>query len=171
MKDTRLSAVIATEALGANQDTKMETKDLSYPYLTCELGGGMMMSYHRRINMSGHEVKPLAICKLGSGSNLPGYYMYHGGTNPYNPKHTMGETQASPVTNYNDVPHMTYDFQTLLGEMGQPNWTAWHESRLLHQFLADWGDKLSQMDVDSLDRKSTRLNSSHIATSRMPSSA
>ncbi len=150
MKDTRLSAVIATEALGANQDTKMETKDLSYPYLTCELGGGMMMSYHRRINMSGHEVKPLAICKLGSGSNLPGYYMYHGGTNPYNPKHTMGETQASPVTNYNDVPHMTYDFQTLLGEMGQPNWTAWHESRLLHQFLADWGDKLSQMDVDSL---------------------
>ena len=150
MKDTRLSAVIATEALGTNQDTKMETKDLSYPYLTCELGGGMMMSYHRRINMSGREVKPLAICKLGSGSNLPGYYMYHGGTNPYNPKHTMGETQASPVTNYNDVPHMTYDFQTLLGEMGQPNWTAWHESRLLHQFLADWGDKLSQMDVDSL---------------------
>ena len=150
MKDTRLSAVIATEALGTNQDTEMETKDLSYPYLTCELGGGMMMSYHRRINMSGREVKPLAICKLGSGSNLPGYYMYHGGTNPYNPKHTMGETQASPVTNYNDVPHMTYDFQTLLGEMGQPNWTAWHESRLLHQFLADWGDKLSQMDVDSL---------------------
>lgn len=150
MKDTRLSAVIATEALGTNQDTKMETKDLSYPYLTCELGGGMMPSYHRRINMSGNEVKPLAICKLGSGSNLPGYYMYHGGTNPYNPKHTMAETQATSVTNYNDMPHITYDFQAPLGEMGQPNWTAWHESRLLHQFLADWGDTLSQMDVDTL---------------------
>ena len=156
MKDTRLSAVIATEALGANQDTKMEAKDLSYPYLTCELGGGMMPSYHRRINMSGREVKPLAICKLGSGSNLPGYYMYHGGTNPYNPKHTMAETQATKVTNYNDMPHMTYDFQTLLGEMGQPNSVSWNESRLLHQFLADWGPILSQMDVDTLSEHYSR---------------
>ncbi len=156
MKDTRLSAVIATEALGKNQDTQMEAKDLSYPYLTCELGGGMMPSYHRRINMSGKEVKPLAICKLGSGSNLPGYYMYHGGTNPYNPKHTMAETQATAVTNYNDMPHMSYDFQASLGEMGQPNWTAWHESRLLHQFLADWGEELSQMDVDTLSNHYAR---------------
>ena len=156
MKDTRLSAVIATEALGTNQDTQMEAKDLSYPYLTCELGGGMMPSYHRRINMSGKEVKPLAICKLGSGSNLPGYYMYHGGTNPYNPKHTMAETQATAVTNYNDMPHMSYDFQAPLGEMGQPNWTAWHESRLLHQFLADWGEELSLMDVDTLSNHYAR---------------
>ena len=150
MKDTRLSAVIATEALGANQDTKMEGKDLSYPYLTCELGGGMMQAYHRRINMSGREVKPLAICKLGSGSNLPGYYMYHGGTNPYSPLHTMAETQASAVTNYNDMPHMSYDFQTILGEMGQPNAVSWNESRLLHEFLKQWGAELSQMDVDTL---------------------
>ena len=89
----------------------METSDLSYPYLTCELGGGMMPAYHRRINMSGKEIKPLAICKLGSGSNLPGYYMYHGGTNPYCKEHTMAETQASPVTNYNDMPQTSYDFQ------------------------------------------------------------
>ena len=159
MKDTRLSAVIATEALGKNQDTQMEAKDLSYPYLTCELGGGMMPSYHRRINMSGREVKPLAICKLGSGSNLPGYYMYHGGTNPYNPKHTMAETQATAVTNYNDMPHMSYDFQTLLGEMGQPNPISWNESRLLHQFLADWGEELSQMDVDTLSDHYARRGS------------
>jgi len=150
MKDTRLSAVIATEALGANQDTRMESKDLSYPYLTCELGGGMMPAYHRRINMSGREVKPLAVCKLGSGSNLPGYYMYHGGTNPYNPRHTMAETQASAVTNYNDMPHISYDFQTILGEMGQPNAVSWNESRLLHEFLKQWGPELSQMDVDTL---------------------
>ena len=159
MKDTRLSAVIATEALGKNQTTEMSTTDRSYPYLTCELGGGMMPSYHRRIRMTGKEVKPLAICKLGSGSNLPGYYMYHGGTNPYNPRHTMAETQASPVTNYNDMPHISYDFQTLLGEMGQPNPVSWHESRLLHQFLADWGDQLSQMDVDTLSDHYARRGS------------
>ena len=75
MKDTRISGVIATETFGTSQDTKMEAKELQYPYLTCELGGGMTPSYHRRINMSGREPLPLAICKVGSGSNLPGYYM------------------------------------------------------------------------------------------------
>lgn len=167
-RDSRLSSVIATEALGTDQDTRMERQDLQYPYLTCELGGGMMPSYHRRINISGHEIQPLAICKLGSGSNLPGYYMYHGGSNPtYNaftsasnssaasPRY-LAETQASAVTNYNDMPLINYDFQAPLGEMGQPNLTAWHESRWLHQFLADWGEELATMPVDSLSPQYAR---------------
>jgi hypothetical protein len=45
---------------------------------------------------------------------------------------------------------MSYDFQTILGEMGQPNAVSWNESRLLHEFLKQWGAELSQMDVDSL---------------------
>lgn len=149
-KDTRVSSVIATETFGTNQDTKMEKKDLQYPYFTCELGGGMMPSYHRRINISGNEAFPLAICKVGSGSNLPGYYMYHGGTNPYCEEHTMAELQNSPVTNYNDMPYMTYDFQSPLGEMGQVNENAYHQTRWFHQFLKDWGEELSMLDVDSL---------------------
>lgn len=158
MKDTRVSGVIATETFGTNQDTKMEAKDLQYPYLTCELGGGMMPSYHRRINISGNEALPLAICKLGSGSNLPGYYMYHGGTNPTSSlphregrgESTLAETQATDVTNYNDMPYMTYDFQCPLGEMGQPNEKSFHQTRWLHQFLADWGEELSLANVDTL---------------------
>ena len=157
MKEQRINANIATETfskkeLTDNEDSSLFTlhSSLTYPYLTCELGGGMMPSYHRRINMSGNEAMPLAICKLGSGSNLPGYYMYHGGTNPYCAEHTMAETQATKVTNYNDMPYMSYDFQAPLGEMGQPNLNAFHQTRLLHQFLADWGEMLSQMDVDSL---------------------
>ncbi len=160
MKDTRVSAVIATETFGTNQDTKMEKKDLSYPYLTCELGGGMMPSYHRRINMTGNEALPLAICKVGSGSNLPGYYMYHGGTNPVpNPSlgiTTWAETQNSPVTNYNDMPVMNYDFQSQLGEFGQPNYNAFHQTRLFHQFLADWGNELALMPVDTLSKHYAR---------------
>ncbi len=159
MKNTRLSAVIATETFGTNQDTHMESSDLQYPYLTCELGGGMMPSYHRRINMSGREAKPLAICKLGSGSNLPGYYMYHGGTNPYSPLHSMAETQNSRTTNHNDMPLMSYDFQSPLGEMGQPLPEAYHSTRLLHQMLADWGSELSQMDIDTLSDHYSRRGS------------
>ncbi len=160
MKDNRMSSVIATETFSKDELSDKGAEDsaagLSYPYLTCELGGGMMPSYHRRINMSGREAMPLCVCKLGSGSNLPGYYMYHGGTNPLSPLHTMAETQASTVTNYNDMPIMSYDFQTILGEMGQPNPAAWHETRWVHQFLADWGAELSQMDVDTLSEHYAR---------------
>ena len=159
MKEQRINANIATETFSKSELTSEESEGegrLTYPYLTCELGGGMMPAYHRRINMSGNEAMPLAICKLGSGSNLPGYYMYHGGTNPYCAEHTMAETQAAKVTNYNDMPYMTYDFQAPLGEMGQPNLNAFHQTRLLHQFLADWGDMLSQMDVDSISEHYAR---------------
>ena len=82
--------------------------------------------------------------------------MYHGGTNPYNPAHTMAETQKTAVTNYNDMPYMTYDFQCPLGEMGQPNDIAFHQTRFLHQFLADWGEELSQMKVDTLSEHYSR---------------
>ncbi len=160
-KDNRMSGAIATETFSAEElkeivNGKSSNSKLIYPYLTCELGGGMMPSYHRRVNISGNEAMPLAICKLGSGSNLPGYYMYHGGTNPYNPVHTMAETQKTAVTNYNDMPYMTYDFQCPLGEMGQPNDIAFHQTRFLHQFLADWGEELSQMGVDTLSEHYAR---------------
>lgn len=149
-KDKRMSGVIATDQFSADQLSTNNGSENQYPYLTCELGGGMMPSYHRRLNMSGNEAMPLAICKLGSGSNLPGYYMYHGGTNDFNPDHTMAECQASLTINYNDLPYMTYDFQAPLGEVGQPNPNSYHQTRWLHQFLADWGGELALMPVDSL---------------------
>ena len=96
-KDNRMSGAIATETFSADELKETENSKLTYPYLTCELGGGMMPSYHRRINISGNEAMPLAICKLGSGSNLPGYYMYHGGTNPYNLAHTGEELSQMDV--------------------------------------------------------------------------
>lgn len=150
MQESRLSSVIATEIFGRNQSTEMNRQDLAYPYFTCELGGGMSVSYLRRLNMSGREAMPLCICKLGSGSNLPGYYMYHGGTHPYNPAHTMAETMNSRETNYNDLPVMTYDYQTILGEMGRPDPNSWNETRWVHQFLADFGPELSSMTVDTM---------------------
>lgn len=159
MRDKRMSSAIATETFSKeelSEDSPSLSSKLSYPYFTCELGGGMMPAYHRRININGKELKPLVICKLGSGSNLPGYYMYHGGTNPYNPLHTMGETQASPGTNHNDLPHMTYDFQAPLGEVGQVFETPFHEGRFIHQMLTDWGSELLQMNVDSLSRHYAR---------------
>jgi hypothetical protein len=115
-----------------------------YPYLTCEIGGGMMSSYHRRILINPEDVLSTTLVKLGSGSTLPGYYMYHGGTNPEGKLSTLMENQATATTNYNDMPVKNYDFQAPLGEFGQLR-PQYHLLRRLHLFLADYGAGLARM--------------------------
>jgi hypothetical protein len=139
----RRSTVIATEQLGVQSE--METReDAEYPYFTCELGGGMMPSYHRRINIAPMDIYALALVKIGSGSNLPGYYMYHGGTNPDGKLTYLNELQATPMTNYNDLPVKSYDFQAPVGEAGQIN-EHYYLLRDLHLFLHNFGETLSVM--------------------------
>lgn len=149
-KQTRLSANIATETFGTHQSTVMEHSDLAYPYFTCELGGGMQTAYHRRVHIFDRDALALCVTKVGSGSNLPGYYMYHGGTNPESTRadgatHSMGEMQDSKTTAHNDVCYKSYDFQAPLGEMGQTN-VSYHNTRVFHQMLQDWGGLMRDMD-------------------------
>ncbi|WP_321437460.1 beta-galactosidase [uncultured Bacteroides sp.] len=139
----RGSTVIATEQLPKQSD-KDDRGDMAYPYLTCELGGGMMPSYHRRISIAPMDVYSMALVRVGSGSNLPGYYMYHGGTNPEGELSTLNEKQASNYTYWNDLPVKSYDFQAPLGEFGQIN-GQYHLLRRLHLFLHDFGSELTTM--------------------------
>jgi hypothetical protein len=141
----RSSTVIATEML-PKQAEKDNAGDWSYPYLTCELGGGMMPSYHRRIAIDPMDIYAMALVKVGSGSNLPGYYMYHGGTNPEGENTTLNERQNSKLTNNNDLPEKSYDFQAPLGEFGQIN-PQYHLLRRLHLFLHDFGGDLTRMNA------------------------
>lgn len=106
-----------------------------------------MPSYHRRIRIEPLDIYAMSLVKIGSGSNLPGYYMYHGGTNPMGKFHTMNEKQDTRYMNHNDLPAVTYDFQTPLAQFGQIN-GHYHWLRRTHQFLADFGDALSHMDLN-----------------------
>ena len=143
-KAFRSSTAIATEQLG-DQKEKLNEGDEQYPYFTCELGGGMMTAYHRRPYVYPEDAYSMAIVKLGSGSNLLGYYMYHGGTNP-DGKTWLNEMQRTPATNYNDMPVKTYDFQAPLGEFGQYN-PHYFMLRKIHLFMQDWGDILAPMEA------------------------
>jgi hypothetical protein len=87
----------------------------------------------------------LAVVKLGSGSNLLGYYMYHGGTNPEGENY-LNESQRSPATNYNDMPVKNYDFQAPLGEFGQ-TYPHYYTLRKLHLFMQDFGELLAPMEA------------------------
>ena len=143
-KAFRSSTAIATEQLG-EQKERLNKGDEQYPYFTCELGGGMMTAYHRRPYIYPEDAYSMAVVKLGSGSNLLGYYMYHGGTNPEGVTY-LNETQRTIATNYNDLPVKTYDFQAPLNEFGQKN-PQYYLLRKLHLFMQDWGDVLAPMEA------------------------
>ncbi|MBC8136150.1 MAG: beta-galactosidase [Fibrella sp.] len=140
-RTVRADVSVATDQLGVREIGE-EPENRYYPYFACEIGGGMMPSYHRRIRIAPADITALALAKIGSGNNLQGYYMYHGGTNPEAKLTTLQESQA---TNYwNDLPVKTYDFQAPLGEFGQVR-PHYHSLRCLHQFLRDFGPALSTM--------------------------
>ena len=146
-KAFRSSTAIGTDLLG-KQDESVSKGDGDYPYFTCELGGGMATAYHRRPYIYTDDTYAMALVKLGSGSNLLGYYMYHGGTNPESTTGiTLNETQHTLGTANNDLPTMTYDFQAPLGEFGQ-TYPHYYRLRPLHIFMQDYGELLAPMEAE-----------------------
>ncbi|MEU6348485.1 beta-galactosidase [Streptomyces sp. NPDC047072] len=114
-----------------------------FPWATCELGGGMAVSYHRRPYVDPDDIGALGLTKIGCGSVWQGYYMFHGGTNPAGELTTLQESHATGYPN--DLPVLTYDFQAPLGEYGQYRRT-YHELRLQHLLLADFGHLIAPME-------------------------
>ncbi|NLO09536.1 MAG: beta-galactosidase [Clostridiales bacterium] len=113
-----------------------------FPYLTAELGGGLQVTAHRRPVAKAADIGAMSLVKLGSGVNLIGYYMYHGGTNP---KGKLTTLQESKATGYpNDVPEVSYDFRAPIREYGQISET-FKEIKLLSMFLQDFGTELCNM--------------------------
>lgn len=137
----RIDTNIANDQLGQREAGDEEDAG-QYPYLTCEIGGGMADSYHRRVLTTPADIEAIVMQKLGSGSTLPGYYVFHGGTNPEGIQSTLQESQATGY--FNDLPVKTYDFQAALGEYGQVR-PHYHLLRRLHLFLGDFGSKLATM--------------------------
>ena len=108
-----------------------------YPFFLAEAGGGMHVSYHRRPVVTTDDVAACALVQVGSGANLYGYYMYHGGTNP---GRGLQETQATRYPN--DVAELGYDFRAPQGQYGQLR-ASYGRLRTLHSFLAAFGDELA----------------------------
>ena len=82
--------------------------------------------------------------KLGSGCNLLGYYMYHGGTNPDGKLTTLQETKATGYPN--DLPVKNYDFRAPIREFGDVSDT-YRELKLLSYFVHDYGEDLCSLDA------------------------
>lgn len=121
-----------------------------YPFATCELGGGIQVTHHRRPVISGMDIYAVALVKLGDGNNLPGYYMYHGGTNKVGKLSTLQESRATGYPN--DYPVLSYDFQAAVSEFGEIR-EQYRLLNLLHLFLQDFQEEFAPMAA--VDAKET----------------
>lgn len=115
-----------------------------YPYACCEIGGGTQDTYFQRNPVPPEAVEGLAFMNLAGGANIIGYYMYHGGTNPFGRHGFMNEYT---------VPRRSYDFQAPIREFGQIA-PSYRSLRLLHTFLSDFGALLAPMQVSLPDNAS-----------------
>lgn len=112
-----------------------------YPYLTAELGGGLQVTYKRRPVAQGKDISAMSLAKLGSGCNLLGYYMYHGGCNPEGKLSTLEENKATG--SINDLSVKNYDFRAPLGEYGFSN-SSYDEIKLYALFVHDFGEEFCE---------------------------
>ena len=115
-----------------------------FPFLTAELGGGLQVTYNRRPRVSASDVGAASLIRLGSGANLLGYYVFHGGTNPVGERYTLQESRS--VGNSCDLPAFSYDFQAPIREYGSIA-ESFREIRMLSMFLRDFGETLAPMDA------------------------
>jgi beta-galactosidase len=119
------------------------------PFLTAEVGDGIEDTYFRRPVVSTDDVAAIVPIMLGSGVNMLGYYMFHGGRNP---EGGATKLQESQLTGYpTDVPEKSYDFQAPLGEYGQEE-PSLRRLKLVHYFLQDFGAQLAPMTPRAPDR-------------------
>lgn len=153
--NVRASANIATEQLPQSMSDDKATAQ--YPYFTCELGGGMPSSYHRRVRVTPLDTYAMALVRLGSGSNLLGYYMYAGGTNPNRPEEGVffNERQNSLYTNHNDLSAFSYEFYGPISEFGETTQT-WELLKLLHKFCANFAADFALEEPEIIDESNAR---------------
>lgn len=144
----RNDSAIGADLIGKPQeDAEAAARGIDYelyPYATCELGGGIQVTHHRRPIIREKDIYALSLVKLGSGNNLPGYYMYHGGTNKIGRLSTFNESKDTGYPN--DYPILSYDFQAAIGEYGL---IRGHYELLkeLHLFIQDFMELLAPMDA------------------------
>ena len=112
------------------------------PFLTAEVGDGGEDTYFRRPVFNTDDVAAIAPVMLGSGVNMLGYYMFHGGFNPDGRGITLEESQR--FGDATDVPEKSYDFQAPIGEFGQVR-ESMLRLKLVHYFLEDFGAELAPM--------------------------
>ncbi|GAC1516943.1 MAG: hypothetical protein NVS1B4_15280 [Gemmatimonadaceae bacterium] len=128
---------------GALNETAEEALS-RYPNLGAEYGGAIQVTYHRRPVIAPDDVAAMLPVQLGSGVNLYGYYMFHGGAHLRGALSTLQESQRTGYPT--DVPVISYDFQAPLSQYGEMR-ESFRRTKPVHFFLQAFGEALAPMVV------------------------
>jgi hypothetical protein len=145
--DSRVSGDLGAQTAGHSPGTAMADMGMT-PFLGAEYGAGLPAMYRRRTLVSPDDIGAMLPVQLGSGVNLMGYYMFHGGRNPVG--HTTLE-ESTLSGGYNDTPIINYDFNAPLGPDGQQR-PVLAKLRPFHYFMHDFGARLAPMAVRKPER-------------------
>jgi hypothetical protein len=140
--NSRVAGDAGAQTAGATAGTAIEDSAHT-PFLGAEYAGGLPNMYRRRPLVAPDDVGAMLPVQLGSGVNLYGYYMFHGGRNPAG----QGRLEENALLGgYNDVPIINYDFQAPFGQYGEPH-PVLDAIRPYHLFLHAFGERLAPMAV------------------------
>ncbi len=140
--ETRVAGNAGAQTAPKTRGTAIEDMATT-PFLGAEFAGGLPIMYRRRPVVQPADIEAMLPVQLGSGANLYGYYMFHGGRNPQGLT-TLEENDLAGA--YNGLPIVNYDFQSPYGEYGQPH-AVLNLIRPWHDFLNAFGNRLAPMSV------------------------
>lgn len=138
----RNDSAIGKDLIKAKEEDDWQLPYMRYPYATCEIGAGLMNTYHRRYNIHGMDIYAMTLIMLCEGANLLGYYMYHGGINKVADTYTLQESKATGYPN--DYPIISYDFQAPISCFEETR-ESYDLLNILHLFIHEYGERLATM--------------------------
>lgn len=119
--DSRIAGDIGQQVgvLGAAAKTQSREaiEKSRVPYLGAEYGGGLPQMYRRRTLLGPLDVPALHAVQLGSGANMMGYYMFHGGRNPRPAFGGVSLEESTLSGGFNDTPQISNPAIASMGTM------------------------------------------------------
>ncbi|MDY2913065.1 MAG: beta-galactosidase [Candidatus Enteromonas sp.] len=104
------------------KDFDLTSKKSDAPYATIELGSGIQATKLRRPLLQGADNASIVCCRLGSGVDALGYYVFHGGIHPMGKLSSTQEyrnEERLEAGSYCDLAERDYDFQAAVSQYGR----------------------------------------------------
>ncbi len=151
--NSRVAGDAGAQTVASTRGTAVTEMDHT-PFLGAEYAGGLPIMYRRRPLVAPDDIGAMWPVQLGSGVNLYGYYMFHGGRNPQG----AGRLEENGLLGaYNDLPLINYDFQAPYGQYGESH-PVLNTIRPYHMFVSAFGDRLAPMSVHAPVQSPTGRN-------------
>ncbi len=128
------------------EDYEVRLPNERYPYLQAEQGSGITTTKKNRPVVTPFDTYAVSIVRLGSGSNLPGFYVFSGGKNAILDGRMTLNWDNLVNRNNNFYPIIHYDFQAPIDVYGNTK-DHYRYLKITNNFVRDYGEGLAEMQL------------------------